>query len=190
MKKCSFTLNKYIFHLPRRRMDPTSIFVNDLPTHLTYGQIKAAFWPYQQDAPLQVLKKEKYLIITFSKEETMHKVLAEKESIRLKGKTVTIKQATKKFVPTFVHIPPSFHLPPSTLFPLPTPPPPPPCLLVPPFFIPIGPAPQPPAPTATAPAPPPPAPYKHPFPEGFSYFYYKKFTSFHVCFASFFNSFN
>ena len=63
--------------------------MNDLPINLSYAQIKAAFWPYQTSAPLQILKKEKYLIITFEKEETMWKVLEEKDSITLQGKTVT-----------------------------------------------------------------------------------------------------
>ena len=141
-------------------MDAYSIFINDLPTDLTYGQIKAAFWSYQQNEPLQILKKEKYIILTVTKEETVHKVLAEKDAIRLKGKRVSINQARKQFKPTFIHIPPSFHLAPDVVFP---PPPPPRIILLPPFFIPAPPPPAPPAPSA----------YQHPFPEGFSYFCYK-----------------
>ena len=169
MKKRSFTLNIYIFfHLPRRIMDPCSIFVEKLPRHLTYGEIKAAFWPFQQDAPLQILKKENYIIITFSKEESVQRILQEKDRIRLKGQRVNIKQASKRL--TFVHVPPSFFLPPDVLVPLPPPPPPPPVLL-PPFFIPAPPPPAPPAPAPPA-QPPAPAPYQHPFPEGFSYFFF------------------
>ena len=143
-------------------MDPNSIFVENLPRHLRYGEIKGAFWPFQQ-TPMVILKKENYLILTFTKEETVQRILQEKDRIRLKGQRVNIKQATKRF--TSVHLPPSFFLLPALMFSLP---PPPPCHhhLVPPFFIP-APAPPPPAPTAQS------APYKHPFPEGFSYFYYK-----------------
>ena len=160
MKKCSFTLNNYIFHLPRRRMDPYSIYVEDLPKNVTYADINDAFCPLQRSPPLRITKKENYLIIGFEKKETVKRILKHRDSIMLKGKVVTIKQAFVQFQPTYVHIPPSFLLPPSSLFLLP--PPPPQCLhLVPPFFIP-------------SPAPvPPPAPYEHPFPEGFSYFYYK-----------------
>ena len=149
-------------------MDPFSIFIDDLPRHLTYSEIKAAFWPFQPSSGLQILKKENYIIITFEKEETVQRILEEKERIRLKGKRVNIIQATKRL--TFVHVPPSFLLPHDVLVPLPTPPPPP-IVLLPPFFIsgppPPAPAPQPPAPvTSTAPT------YEHPFPEGFSYFFY------------------
>ena len=146
-------------------MDPFSIFIENLPRHLTYGEIKAAFWPFQQTSGLQILKKENYIIITFAKEETVQRILEEKDRIRLKGQRVHIKQATKRL--TFVHLPPSFFLPPDVLVPLPTPPPPPPIVYIPPFFIP---APQPSAPTPQPPAPP---AYQHPFPEGFSYLYYK-----------------
>ena len=147
-------------------MDPYSVFIDGLPRHLTYSEIKAAFWTFQPTAPLQILKKEKYLIITFSTEEAVQRVLLEKDRIRLKGQRVNIIQATKRL--TYVHIPPSFFLPPEAVFPLPPPPPP---FFIPPFFIPLpsSPAPPPPAP----PAPQPPAPYQHPFAEGFSYFYYK-----------------
>ena len=145
-------------------MDSFSIFVNELPRHLTYGQIKAAFWPFQHE-PLQICKKENFLIVTFNSEETMQKVLQEKDRIRIQGKRVHIKQAYKKFKPTFIHIPPSLFIPPEVLVPLsPTPPPPPPPItLLPPS---PAPAPTPPAPTS------PPAPYQHPFAEGFSYFYF------------------
>ena len=152
MKKCSFTLNNYIFHLPPRIMDPYSIFITDLPKNLTYGQIKGAFWPFQPTPQLQILKKEKYLIVTFANKETVQEVLKERDSIMLKGKTVTIKQAQKKFIPTKVHLLPSFFLPVELLYPLP-----PPLLLLP--TPPLAPAP------ALA--------YHHPFPEGFSYFYFK-----------------
>ena len=155
-------------------MDSNSIFVNELPRHLTYGQSKAAFWLFQHE-PLQILKKENFIIITFNSEETMHKVLAEKDRIRIQGKRVHIKQAYKKFKPTFIHIPPSMFIPPEVLVPLtPTPPPPPPPItLLPPFFIPLPPSLAPPPPPPAPPAPQPPAPYIHPFPEGFSYFFYK-----------------
>ena len=139
-------------------MDPFSIFVDGLPRNLSYGQDKAAFWPFEQ-TPLQILKKEHYLIITFRKEETVQRVLQEKDRIQLKGQRVNIKQASKRL--NFVHIPPSFFLPPEVLVPLPPPPPPPPSVLV---LLP---------PPSPAPAPTPSAPYIHPFPEGFSYFYYK-----------------
>ena len=89
-------------------MDPYSIFVNDLPQNLTYAQIKASCWPYQTTAPLQILKKEKYLIITFTHKETVQKVLRDKEGITLKGKTVTIMRAFKQFKPKVLHLPPSF----------------------------------------------------------------------------------
>ena len=145
-------------------MDPFSIFVDNLPRHLTYSEIKAAFWPFQPTSGLQILKKEKYVIITFSKEETVQRILEERDRIRLKGQRVTIRQATKRL--TYVHIPPSFLLPPEVLVPLPPPPPPPSVLLLPPFFIPT---PPPPVPVASAAAP----TYQHPFPEGFSYFFYK-----------------
>ena len=153
-------------------MDPCAIYVNNLPRHLTYAEIKDAFWPYQTTPKLDILKKENYLLITFKKEETVKQILNDKDHIRLKGEKVTIKPAIKKYKPTFVHIPPSFFLPPDVLFPLPTPPPPPCLHLVPPFVIPgpppPAPAPQPPAPTTSA------APtYQHPFPEGCSYFFYK-----------------
>ena len=138
-------------------MDPFSIFVDGLPRHLTYGQIKAAFWPFQQTSSIQILKKEHYLIITFITEEAVQRVLQDKDRIRLKGQRVNIRQATKRL--TFVHIPPSFLLPPEVLVPLPPPPPPPPTVLLLP-------------PPSPAPAPQPPS-YQHPFPEGFSYFYYK-----------------
>ena len=142
-------------------MDPYSIFADGLPRNLTYGQIKAAFWPYQQTSSIQILKKEHYLILTFTTEEAVQRILHEKDRIRLKGQRVNIKQATKRL--TFVHLPPSFLVPPDVLVPLLATPPP---LLLPPFFIP-APPPPPPAPT------PPPAPYQHPFAEGFSYFFYK-----------------
>ena len=142
-------------------MDPYSIFVDSLPRHLTYGQIKAAFWPFQQTSSIQILKKEHYLIITFTTEEAVQRVLQDKDRIRLKGQRVNIRQATKRL--TFVHLPPSFFLPPEVVYPLPPPPP----VLLPPFFIP---PPPPPAPTPTAPVPP---AYQHPFAEGFSYFYFK-----------------
>ena len=139
-------------------MDPFSIFVDNLPRYLTYCEIKAAFWAFQTTPALQILKKENYLIITFQKEETVQRVLQEKDKIRLKGKRVNIKQATKRL--TFILIPPSFFLPPEVLVPLPPPPPPPPSVLL---LLP---------PPSPAPAPQPPS-YQHPFPEGFSYFYYK-----------------
>ena len=146
------------------KMDPFSIFIDDLPPHLTYCEIKAAFWPFQTSSSLQICKKEKYLIITFTKEDTVQRVLQEKDRIRLKGHRVSIKQATKR--PNYVQIPPSFFIPPEVLVPLM--PPPPPILLLPP--PPPAPAPQPPAPQP----PQPPAPtYQHPFAEGFSYFFYK-----------------
>ena len=174
MKKCSFTLNKYIFHLPRRIMDPTSIFVDNLPPNLTYCQIMAAFWPYQQDAPLQILKKEKFLIITFKKEESVQHILEEKDRIKLKGKHVNIRQAIKKYTrPTYIQLSPFVRPPPDVLFPLS--PPPPHVLLLPPFFIPA-----PPAPTAP-PEPTTPAPYIHPFPEGFSYFFINSFLISLLC---------
>ena len=142
-------------------MDPYSIFVDNLPRNLTYGQIKAAFWPFQQTSGLQILKKEHYLIITFANEETVQRILDEKDRIRLKGQRVNIKQASKRL--NFVHLPPSFFLPPEVLVPLPPPPPPPVLLLLPP----------PPAPPPTPTSPAPTAPYQHPFAEGFSYFYFK-----------------
>ena len=143
-------------------MDQSAIFVDDLPKNLMYGQIKAAFWPYQPSPPVLILKKEKYLIITFASTEIMERVLSDKANIRIQGKPVSIKQAFKQFVPHYIHIPPSFHLPPSSLFPLP-----PPIVLTPPFLIP---APVPPPPVPTPPTPP---AYEHPFPDGFSFFYYK-----------------
>ena len=144
-------------------MDQSAIYVEQLPKHLTYGQIKDTFCPYQRNAPILILKKEKYLLITFQKEETVKQILRDRDNIRLQGKKVTIKEAFKQFVPHYIHLPPSFHLPPEVVFPLP-PTPPPPVILTQPFFIS---APPPPAPT------PPLAPYQHPFPEGFSYFFYK-----------------
>ena len=77
-------------------MDPYSIFVDGLPRHLTYGEIKAAFWSFQPSSSLQILKKEHYLIITFAKEEAVQRVLQEKDKIRLKGQRVNIIQATKR----------------------------------------------------------------------------------------------
>ena len=113
-------------------MDPCSIFVENLPPNLTYGQIKGAFWPFQQTPSIQICKKEKYLIITFEEEETVKQIIRVKDHIRLKGHKVNIKQAWKQFKPTFIHIPPSVRLPPDVLVPLPTPPPP--CvILLPPF---------------------------------------------------------
>ena len=93
-------------------MDPYSIFVNDLPRHLTYGEIKGAFWPYQTTPALKILKKENYIIVTFEKEDTVQHILQDKDCIKLKGQHVTIKQATKQFIPKYVHLPPSFFLPP------------------------------------------------------------------------------
>ena len=76
MKKC-FTENN--FYLPLRIMDPKAIFVIDLQKELRYCDIKSTFQSYQPSAPLQIIKKEYYLIITFAKEETMQRVLKEKE---------------------------------------------------------------------------------------------------------------
>ena len=105
MKKC-FTENN--FYLPLRILDSYSIFVDDLPNDLRYRQIKATFWPYQPYAPLQILKKDQYLIITFEKEETVQKVQKEKDQITLQGKRVTIKQAYKQFKAKLIHLPFSF----------------------------------------------------------------------------------
>ena len=135
-------------------MDPFSIFIDNIPPNLTYGQIKGAFWPFQQLPPLLICKKEKYVIVTFEKEETVQDILRVKDHITLKGHKVNIKQAYKQFKPTFVHIPPSFLLPPEVLVPLPPPPPPPPIVLLPPFFV-------------HTPPPPAPAPYEHPYPRDF-----------------------
>ena len=97
-------------------MDPYSIFVDNLPRNLSYGQIRAAFWPFQQTSGSQIVKKEHYLLITFTKEETVQRILEEKDRIRLKGQRVHIKQASKRL--NFVHLPPSFFLPPEVLVPV------------------------------------------------------------------------
>ena len=148
-------------------MDPYSIYVEGFPKETTYVDLKDTFCKYQRTPPLEIMKKEHYAIITFEKSKTVLQILRKKDQSIVKGKAVTIQEAYKKIAPTYIHIPPSFHLSPEVLVPLPPPPPPPPrYLLVPPFFIP---GPPPPAPT------PPPAPpaYNHPFPKGFSYFFYK-----------------
>ena len=154
MKKCSFTLNTYIFYLPRRIMDPCSIYISELPRHLTYAEIKGAFWPFQTTPKLNIIKKENYVIIEFQKEETIQEILQEKDNIKIRGKSINIQPATKKFNPTYVHLPPSFRLPPDVIFKM------------------LSANAPPPAPTSTAPTASP-APYQHPFPEGFSYFYFK-----------------
>ena len=142
-------------------MDPKSIFVTDLPNDLTYRDIKSTFCPFQKSQPLEILKKEHFIIITFTHTDTMQRVLKHKDSIQLKGKNVTITQAFRKFKPRHIHLPFSFLLPIDVLFP---PLPPPPI-----HFLSLHPPPSPPSP----PPPPPSSAYRHPFPEGFSLFYYK-----------------
>ena len=134
-------------------MDPTAIYIEDLPKDSTYCDIKDSFCPFQRSPPLQILKIEHYAIITFQKAKTVRKILRKKDQITLKGKTITIKQAYKQFEPIYVHLPPSFHLPINVLFP--------------PFFIPIAPPPQ-----SSSPPPLPSSTYIHPFPQGFSYLFY------------------
>ena len=94
-------------------MDPYSIFINDLPKNLTYGEIKGAFWPYQTTPALQICKKEKYLIITFQKEDAVQQIIEDKDHITIKGKPVSIKQSYSRHI----HLPPSFRLPIEVLFP-------------------------------------------------------------------------
>ena len=114
MKKC-FTENN--FYLPLRIMDPKAIFVCDLPNELTYHEIKNAFHPFQPSTPLQILKNKHYVLITFETPETMRKVLNNKDSIKLQGKTVTIKQSLKQFQPRKIHLSFSFLLSSNVLFP-------------------------------------------------------------------------
>ena len=145
------------FYLPLRIMDPFSIFVGNLPTCLTYREIKDTFYRFQRVLPPISLKKEYFLIITFTNEATMRTVLQHKDSITLKGQRVTFQQAYKKFEPRHIHLPFSFLLPLDILFP-------------PPLPIPLH---QLPPPLSPALPLPPPQSYVHPFPEGFSLFYYK-----------------
>ena len=115
-------------------MDPYSIFVNNLPKDVTYGNIKGALWPYQQYAPLQSCKKEKFIIITFQNEDAVQKIINDKDHITIKGKPVSIEQSYS----CHIHLPPSFRLLIEVLFP------PPPLLLPAP---PTAPALAPPTPT-------------------------------------------
>ena len=142
-------------------MDSKAIYVEDLPKNLTYADIKDTFCPFQQSPPLHITKKENYLIIGFEKKKTVKRILKHRDSIMLKGKALTIKQAFKQFQCIYVHLPLSLHLPISTLFP--------PIFIPAPAPAPSAPAPAPAPPPAPAPTPAPAAPYEHPFPEGFSF---------------------
>ena len=134
-------------------MDPYAIYVEDIPKDTTYTDLKDTFCPFQRTPLLQILKKEHYAIITFVKAKTVRKILRRKDQLTIKGKNITIKEAIKQFQPKHIHLPPSFLLPVNVVFP--------------PIFIPIAPPPLPP-PQSSSPPPP-----SSPFPEGFSYFYYK-----------------
>ena len=148
-------------------MDPYSIYVEDLPKDTTYNDLKDTFCKFQRRPPLDIVKKQQYVIITFQSTKTAKKILKKNDQLAAKGKPVTIKEADNKIKPTHIYLPPSFRLPVELLFP-----PSPPLLFhMPPFFIAAPPPPTP--PPAAAPVPPPAPSYEHPFPEGFSYFFYK-----------------
>ena len=149
------------FYLPLRRMDPYAIYVEDLLAELTYGDIKDTFGVFQRSPPPTIVRKEKYPIITFMKPKTVRKILRRRDTLKIKGQNVTVKEEFVQFRPRNIHLPLSFFLPID--------------VLMPPFFIPVpdyfhAPAPTPAPPLAHTPAP---APYEHPFPEGFSLFHYK-----------------
>ena len=146
------------FYLPRRIMDPYSIYVEVFPRHTAYNDLKDTLCPFQRSPPLAITKKEHYAIITFQTSKTVRKIMKKKDLLTVKGKTITIKEACNRVKPSYIYLPPSFRLPPTSLFL--------------PFFIPIAP-PPPPLPQSSPPPPLPSSPHIHPFPEGFSYFFYK-----------------